>query len=340
MHDVIVVGAGLAGLACARDLARAGRRVLVLDKSRGVGGRAATRRLEEGVRLDGAAQQSVRLDHGAQYFTARGERLQQLSGGWQREGWLRVWTRGFPVWEDGRVNERPEGHPRFAPVNGMSALGRHFARALEVVTETLASSLSRLPDGWRVHAPDGRTFQGRALVLNLPAPQLAPLVRELPLGDAGVDLERVRFDPTWTLMLELARDLDVPWKGLEVRHPVLSWLSRDHTKREAGAPPVLVAHASGEWSRAHLEDAREDVQRALLGAVKEVVGEVDVTRALVHRWRFATPSVLYPTSHHWDAGLQLGWCGDWCGAAKVEGALDSGWSLARDVTASLGVTSG
>ncbi|WP_157463608.1 FAD-dependent oxidoreductase, partial [Deinococcus pimensis] len=40
MHDVLVVGAGLGGLACARDLRRAGRRVLLLDKSRGVSGRA------------------------------------------------------------------------------------------------------------------------------------------------------------------------------------------------------------------------------------------------------------------------------------------------------------
>ncbi|WP_230945853.1 FAD-dependent oxidoreductase [Burkholderia vietnamiensis] len=41
---VAIVGAGIAGLACARVLADAGHRVTVYEKSRGVGGRMSTRR--------------------------------------------------------------------------------------------------------------------------------------------------------------------------------------------------------------------------------------------------------------------------------------------------------
>ena len=41
-HDVIVVGAGVAGLACARRLAAAGRAPLVLERSNAVGGRVRT----------------------------------------------------------------------------------------------------------------------------------------------------------------------------------------------------------------------------------------------------------------------------------------------------------
>ena len=43
----IVIGAGIAGLLAARQLAEAGRDVTVLDKGRGVGGRLATRRIGE-----------------------------------------------------------------------------------------------------------------------------------------------------------------------------------------------------------------------------------------------------------------------------------------------------
>ncbi|NCY02474.1 MAG: FAD-dependent oxidoreductase, partial [Planctomycetia bacterium] len=59
--DVAIVGAGIAGLAAASVLADRGRRVVVVEKSRGIGGRMATRRL-------GAAI----CDHGAQFFTVRG----------------------------------------------------------------------------------------------------------------------------------------------------------------------------------------------------------------------------------------------------------------------------
>mgnify|MGYP003336186047 FL=1 len=62
--DVLIIGAGMAGLTAAVELKRAGRRVLVLDKARGVGGRLASRR------IDGAT-----FDHGAQFITARDPRF-------------------------------------------------------------------------------------------------------------------------------------------------------------------------------------------------------------------------------------------------------------------------
>lgn len=322
MQDVIIVGGGLAGLACARDLARSGRSVLVLDKSRGLGGRAATRRLG-----------NVRVDHGAQYFTARGERLGSLTAGWLDEGFAVEWTRGFPVWEDGTVHVRPDGHPRFAIPNGMSSLGRKFARDLPVLGESVVTSVSRADEGWRVLTAGGDVFEARTVLFDLPAPQLAPILEDVNLGEPGDDLARVRFDPTWTLIAPLRADLAVPWKALEVRHDVLAWLARDHTKREPGAPPVLVAHANAAWSRVHLEAERDAVKDALLAAVREVAGPIEVQDAASHRWRFATPTRLYPHAHHFDASLSLGWCGDWCVAPKVEGALESGWSLAGVVTA-------
>ena len=60
MWDIAVIGAGISGLVCARRLQQAGHRVVVLDKSRGVGGRVATRRLHNTI-----------ADHGARYLGHR-----------------------------------------------------------------------------------------------------------------------------------------------------------------------------------------------------------------------------------------------------------------------------
>ena len=66
-----MIGAGLAGLAAARSLADAGVTVTVFEKSRGVGGRTATRR--EGLWA---------FDHGAQYATFRDARLAPWVQSW------------------------------------------------------------------------------------------------------------------------------------------------------------------------------------------------------------------------------------------------------------------
>lgn len=47
MTDIAVISAGIAGLVCAQQLSQAGYSVLVVEKSCGLGGRRATRRLHE-----------------------------------------------------------------------------------------------------------------------------------------------------------------------------------------------------------------------------------------------------------------------------------------------------
>ncbi len=312
--DILIVGAGLGGLACAGDLRASGLTVRLADKARGVGGRASTRRWD-----------GVRVDHGAPYFTARGERLRKLVPEWESAGWLRVWNRGFPVWE-GEIRERPPGDPRYAPIEGMSQLPKHLAQGLEVHTEAQVTALGREKERWTARCADGRAFTAPRIVLNLPAAQIVPLVREfLPIGP----LESVTFDPAWSVLLRLERDLDVEWPALELRHPVLAWVARDHTKRPTGAPPTLVAHAQGAWSREHIEDDPDAVQEQVLAALKETVGPVAVRDAQAHRWRYSQPKVTFPATHYWNPDLSLGWCGDWCGGPRVEGALESGWALAR-----------
>lgn len=82
---IAIVGAGLAGLACARELTAAGVAVTLFDKSRGVGGRSSTRRV---TLADGTA---LSFDHGAQYFTVREANFRRLVDRGAAAGMLARW---------------------------------------------------------------------------------------------------------------------------------------------------------------------------------------------------------------------------------------------------------
>ena len=49
---IVIIGAGLTGLTCARELVREGKKVLVLEAAEQVGGRLRTDTHEDGYRLD------------------------------------------------------------------------------------------------------------------------------------------------------------------------------------------------------------------------------------------------------------------------------------------------
>jgi renalase len=321
--DYLVVGAGLAGLAFAQDIAQTGATVRLLDKGRGVGGRMATRRWAE-----------TRVDHGAQYFTARGERLASLTEQGLSEGWLRVWSDGFPLWKDDQITEREPTHPRYIAPSGMSEVAKRLAAGQEITTSATVNKLQRTTEGgYRAECAEGQTFQGRRLILTLPPVQMLAIARDLLPVETVAGLEEVIYFPAWTLLLALEKDIEgAEWPAIEFEgHPVLGWVSRDHTKRAPGAPPVLIVHGSGEWSRAHLEDDPAAVREALLEAVTGVLGPLSVKEAQTHRWRYARVEKPFNQSFFWHPESGIGGCGDWAGGAKVEGALTSGWELAAAV---------
>src|SRR5438874_11040091 len=68
--DVLVVGAGFAGLSAARDLLDAGRETLVIESRGRVGGRAQTLKLEDG----------LWIDHGGQWIGPQQEQVTRLAG--------------------------------------------------------------------------------------------------------------------------------------------------------------------------------------------------------------------------------------------------------------------
>ena len=320
-QDILIVGAGLAGLALARELTQAGRRVTVLDKARGVSGRSSTRRVGE----------TARLDHGARFFTARHPKTKELVQEGLEAGWLAEWTHSVPRWQAGQIVQESGGHPRYVPPAGMNTLGRELGKGLSIQTEAQVTRLTRTGTGWQAECQDGRTFSAGTVVLNLPAPQIVPLLAGTEVDVAA--FQAVQFDPCWAVGALLNTDIaGADWPALRVQeHPALEWVAREHTRRPAGHPPALTLQARADWTKAHLQDDKAEVAATLLEMARELVGPLEVTESFAHRWLYATPTQRYPDAFGWRPDLGLGWCGDWCTpdehGPRVEAALLSGWGL-------------
>ena len=143
--DVLVIGAGMAGLSAAAALPKAGRRPVVFDKERGVGGRMATRR------IGGAT-----FDHGAQFVTARDPRFAEVLDQARAAGAAVEWCRGFA--------SEADGHPRWRGQPGMSSLAKHLAAGLAIVQETQVVALRRMEDQWMAGMADGETWSAGSVI--------------------------------------------------------------------------------------------------------------------------------------------------------------------------------
>lgn len=305
--DVLIVGAGMAGIACARALHGAGRSVLLLDKGRGIGGRMATKR----VGLDGV---DISFDHGAQQIgTDRADFAALLSAA------------GAVAWDD------ETGHLVGYP--GMSAVPKALAQGLDV--RQLVEVTGLMPDGgaWQVQAGD-TMFRAARVVLAIPAPQALRLLGVSHPWAAA--LSAVEMAPCLTLMAAFAPGSPRPFRSRQdAAHP-LAWIAQNSSKPGRGDAAVTwVAQAGAAWSNMHLESTPEQIMDLMLPMLCDVLGVLPDTAlvARAHRWRFGLVARALGQPFLGDAaqGLYLG--GDWCLGARVEDAWQSGEAIARDILA-------
>lgn len=338
---VAVVGAGLAGLACARTLADRGLSVTVFDKGRSPGGRATSRR-EEGERVEGGRV----FDHGAQFFTARGEWLSSRLAAWEEEGVVARWSprvAAVAAAASGAsaASAVSPSEARWVGVPRMGSLAARLARGLDVRLGSPVSAVARSGEVWMVShgvAEAAAVHQADALVVAVPAAQCAALLEPVSAVSAlAREAAAVVQTPCWAVMVSLRGGAPLAADVLEDRAGAVAWAAREGSKPGRVVPSgedMWTLHASTAWSEAHLEDSPESVRDALTSAFvqRHVRGAVTVVHAKAHRWRFARGSASSsPCGALFDASLALAVCGDWLESARVEGALESGVAAASRI---------
>ncbi len=317
-----VVGAGLAGLTVARHLRAAGEPVRLLEKSRGLGGRLARRRLETGF-----------AEHGLPLLRQSGPRTQALMTEGQAQGLLAHWGGVSRRWT-GTGAEPIPGEDWVAP-QGLSGLARHLGEGLPVELQQRVVALEVTAAGWRlqVEGPAGlSSLQARRLVLAIPAAQALALLQTLPQppADLTAALATVRYERALTAIATYPQlpqpSLGEAWRLDCPGHPQLRWIGLDSSKGDRSALPVVVAHSQGDWAERRFEDADLSVAgRALLAAGADLLDLPQLAhpeQLQVHRWGYALPSRGVEAVCLAQEELQLWLGGDWCGDQGSESLAD------------------
>lgn len=333
---VAVIGAGMAGCMCARTLADHGIDVTLIEKSRGPGGRCATRRLWE----------NVVVDHGAPYAEFQDIRFQWFVRSWQQDGVIAPWLGRVVEWMGQDDPPTSDMRTRWVGVGGMNAIGKHLARELTCHTHSRVVAIEgeRAPYHLRVETMDAASELSikilgpfDAVVFAIPAEQIRAIVPAT--CDWTHEIPEVAYEACWTLMTILDNRWNVPFDGARSSAHGLSWLGRESSKpgrsRDVDA---WVIQLDAECSKRYLESEPQEVEQYILQRLREA-GLPPMPRSLfakTHRWRYARPlsvplgegSQKGPTECNWDRSQRLGACGDWVAGSGVEGALASGRAMA------------
>jgi len=315
--DALVIGAGMAGLTAACDLQRAGWRVLVLEKGRGVGGRLASRRIGE-----------ASFDHGAQFITARTPRFAALLEDGRRAGAVEEWHRG--------VGDGPDAHVRWRGQPAMTAIAKYLTGGIEVMLETRVVALRASRHHWSAETETGAVYSAGAVVLTPPVPQSLAIVKAGAVAlqpETRARLESIEYERCLAVMAVLAgRSRLAPPGGLAPGDGPIAWIA-DNQMKGISPEPAVTIHATQAFSLEHWERDRQESGRRLLDAASGWLG-ADVRAFQVHGWLYSKP--LQVDEHRCamvGQGPPLVLAGDAFAGPRVEGAALSGWAAAEAVLA-------
>lgn len=335
VSDVVVVGAGVAGLAAAGELRRRGAQVVVLDKARGVGGRCTTWR----------GPGELPLDHGASFLHGEDPGFVQAveqTEGTVIPGWpARVEGRGDPCQ---RTAFAPREH-RFAVVEGVSAFPKTLARGVDVRLQSRLTKLESREGALRIHVEGSEPLVARDLVLALPCEQAGALLDQGPEPSEAVAGLRALLGMLGTvpcLSLMAVYPEGAPSPGWDMLYPspsqVLQLVSHESTKGRATSTVALVLQGRASFSGAQLEEPAESWASALLSEASRLLGgwAAEPVWTRPHRWRFArtdlSSELAEPPLVELDGGGRLGLAGElFSRGAGVEAAWASGIALARRI---------
>lgn len=318
-HPVVIIGAGMAGLMAASKLQAAGHPVLVLEKSRALGGRLATRRLQSAV-----------FDHGAQYFTAKDVRFQRLVDDWVARDVARVWFH--------KSTENGKSYPTFIGRDGMTTIAKHLAQGVDVRKEAKVTRLAMAETGWQIFLESDELLQASAVVMTAPTPQAVDILLasalQLPT-EQWASLKAVTYDPCVALLVCLDRPVSLTdragfWQP--EAGSLIGWVAESHQKGISpngfGLTIQLSPGSSADW----FVQSDAACYECIVEAVQPYLEDAQILDWQVKRWRYALVKNAGTQYCQWiQQSPPLILAGDAFAGPRVEGAVLSGTVAAEQL---------
>ena len=334
---IAVVGAGLSGLTAGKVLAEAGHEVVIYEKSKGYGGRMATRYAGK--------NHEYRIDHGVSHFTATDPQFLSVVKEWESKGLVQPWGNRFSFFTGEELMPKTplEETNLYTSTRGMNQIGRVMGRMSDVNFDAKVGGITYFGKNrtrkrpWMINFQSGQVVSADAVIIATPAPQafgvLGMAQDETDTLKMVRQIDEVRYESSFTLMIGI-KGVDIPtWQGIECEHGSISFISNESLKRGDNETLYLSIQSSHDFAKQHQHDLKEQVAERLLKELSMILGSwvMSYDWKQIHFWRYASCENPLDVTYldRGDADAPLALVGDYFKGAQIQDAYSSGYELGQ-----------
>jgi len=310
--NITIIGGGLCGIFAAITLRDYGYEPVIIEKSRSIGGRMATRRIGQD-----------RVDHGAQFFTVRSPELQALTLKWLESGWIWRWF--------------GDDYPRYAGINGMNPFVKQLAEGLPIhLNERIVKIKPSSSPSLSLITENNHSYKTDLTVITSPVPQALSLLQQSPqllTAKTEQKLSKSYFKPAFVGLIILKQSINVGNDGITSEGLSLG-IDKIVANDQKGisTTPILSVYMSGDWSSDRfLQDDKSVIEELLATVTHRMIPSELIADVQLKRWRYAEATHVYhepflKLDNHsiYVAGDSFLTRDDESGRTRVESAMLSG----------------
>jgi len=322
---IAIIGAGISGLAMARELSKDNIYIDIFEKSRGRGGRAGTKRVD-----------NLNFDLGAQYLNNFDDEFQTVIEDMKKNNVIEIWNGKFGNLKEKSIEPIFLEEEIYVGVPKMGTLVHYlFDRSAisNIFFKTKITNIEIRADKWVLIDSDGKEYENYDYVIcSIPAVQAKDIFNKYK--NVVSKLNEVQYTPIYAIAIMLNTKLDFEYDGLFIENKkrkskAIRWIARNNSKPGRGSEEIWVIHTDKKWSVQNLERSNEFILNYVIEEFKEIMNlkELNVNKTYIHLWRYAIVSKFLDENYLWIPDINLGFCGDYFSGKNINSAYMSGLKL-------------
>lgn len=300
MFDVIIIGAGISGSYLAKIIKEKKITVLIIDKSKSLGGRFSTKPVGSGI-----------ADYGCQYISPKSEILKHL----MLDLFKKKLLKEIKVEENKRVYICPYG---------LNKIPFFLSLGVSSVTNQKVYELIRLKNHWEIKTKF-QSFYAQTVVLTAPINQSEEILNKSNINH--LLLPKANYNSFYSLTFSASKKLNDKILHFEKDYP---WICSNNSKGILNDNFIYTVNTSDDKSQELLKMNTSDRKIKILSDMKNI-GFSSIDYLGIHFWKYGFTYEQNNVNYIYDENLKIGLCGDSFSIGKVDGSVISANGLGNQI---------
>ncbi len=300
MIDVIIIGSGISGCFLAKKLHEKNLNVLIIEKSKSLGGRFSTKPVGSGL-----------ADYGCQYISPKSEILKQLMENLFRKKLVTY----IEIEKNKKVYICPYG---------LNKIPFYLSLGISSVTNQKVYQLVRKTNHWEIKT-NLQSFHSKTVILSCPAIQSQEILDKSDINH--IKLPNTSYNSFYSLTFSVSKKLNDKIFYFKRDYP---WICNNKDKGLLNNDLIYTVNASEKKSQELFIMKNNDRKKIIFSDMNDI-GFSNINNMNIHFWKFGFANEQNNANYIYDKKFKLGLCGDSFSIGRVDGSVISANELSKKI---------